>query len=406
MAEFQYSARDSRGALQQGVATAGSAETLAAELRSQGFLILKIAPVAPPERQPVFSFSPLAWLPMTRFDVEIGFQQLAAMLHSGLTLLVALRTVAEQARRPRAAALWRNVAERIERGDTLSGALAAEGRRFPEYVVQLIRVGESSGELDAMLTRAAEHLEQSRNLRLMVVNALAYPSIVVFLAVGVSAFMVLSVIPKIERFLAGGGRTLPPLTQALLDVSNWLRDYLPELGLGLVVVAAAGALVYRWPPGRLLLDAASLKIPVVGSVLRTGGTAMFARGMGILLESGVGLIESLHTAENLVRNRALARRVVAAREAVTRGETLADGLSGHREFLPMLSRMVAVGEATGALGRTLNDLATFNEGQLVAIVRRLGVVIEPVMILTVGGIVGFVYIAFFVALFSLATTMR
>ena len=406
MAEFQYSARDSRGALQQGVATAGSAETLAAELRSQGFLILKIAPVAPPERQPVFSFSPLAWLPMTRFDVEVGFQQLAAMLHSGLTLLVALRTVAEQARRARAAGLWRGVAERIERGDTLSGALAAEGRRFPEYVVQLIRVGESSGELDAMLTRAAEHLEQSRNLRLMVVNALAYPSIVVFLAVGVSAFMVLSVIPKIERFLAGGGRTLPPLTQALLDVSNWLRDYLPELGLGLVVVAAAGALVYRWPPGRLLLDAASLKIPVVGSVLRTGGTAIFARGMGILLESGVGLIESLHTAENLVRNRALARRVVAAREAVTRGETLADGLSGHREFLPMLSRMVAVGEATGALGRTLNDLATFNEGQLVAIVRRLGVVIEPVMILTVGGIVGFVYIAFFVALFSLATGMQ
>ena len=406
MAEFQYSARDARGALQQGVATAGSAETLAAELRSQGFLILKIAPVAPPERQPAFSFSPLAWLPMTRFDVEVGFQQLAAMLHSGLTLLVALRTVAEQARRARAAGLWRGVAERIERGDTLSGALAAEGRRFPEYVVQLIRVGESSGELDAMLTRAAEHLEQSRNLRLMVVNALAYPSIVVFLAVGVSAFMVLSVIPKIERFLAGGGRTLPPLTQALLDVSNWLRDYLPELGLGLVVAAAAGALVYRWPPGRLLLDAASLKIPVVGSVLRTGGTAIFARGMGILLESGVGLIESLHTAEHLVRNRALARRVVAAREAVTRGETLADGLSGHREFLPMLSRMVAVGEATGALGRTLNDLATFNEGQLVAIVRRLGVVIEPVMILTVGGIVGFVYIAFFVALFSLATTMR
>ena len=406
MADYQYSARDRRGALREGVATAATAEALAGELRGQGLLILRIDPVAPPARASAFSFSPCAWLPTSRFDVEIGFQQLAAMLHSGLTLLVALRTVAEQARRVRAAGLWRGVAERIERGDTLSGALAAEGRRFPEYVVQLIRVGESSGELDAMLTRAAEHLEQSRNLRLMVVNALAYPSIVVFLAVGVSAFMVLSVIPKIERFLAGGGRTLPPLTQALLDVSNWLRDYLPELGLGLVVVAAAGALVYRWPPGRLLLDAASLKIPVVGSVLRTGGTAMFARGMGILLESGVGLIESLHTAENLVRNRALARRVVAAREAVTRGETLADGLSGHREFLPMLSRMVAVGEATGALGRTLNDLATFNEGQLVAIVRRLGVVIEPVMILTVGGIVGFVYIAFFVALFSLATTMR
>lgn len=406
MAEFQYSARDARGALQQGVATAGSAEALAAELHSQGLLILKIAPVAPPERPPAFSFSPLAWLPMTRFDVEVGFQQLAAMLHSGLTLLIALRTVAEQARRPRAAALWRRIAERIERGDTLSGAMASETRRFPDYVVQLIRVGESSGELDVMLARAADHLEQARNLRLMVVNAMAYPAIVVLLALGVSAFMVLRVIPRIERFLAGSGRTLPAITQTLLDVSHWLSNYLPEVGLGLLAILAGGWLLYRWPPGRLLLDAASLKIPVVGSVLRTGGTAIFARGMGILLESGVGLIESLHTAEQLVRNRALSRRVAMAREAVTRGETLAEGLSGHREFLPMLPRMVAVGEATGALGRTLNDLAGFHEGQLVATVRRLGVVIEPVLILTVGSIVGFVYIAFFVALFSLATTMR
>ena len=406
MAEFQYSARDSRGALQQGLATAATAEALAGELRGQGLLILRIDPVVKREHAPGSGFSPLAWLPAARFDIEDGFQQLAAMLHSGLTLLDALRTVAEQARRPRAAAIWRAVAERIERGDTLSGALVAEGRRFPDYVVQLVRVGETSGELDAMLTRAAEHLEQTRMLRLMVVNALAYPLIVVLLALGVSALMVLSVIPKIERFLAGSGRALPPLTQNLLDVSNWLRDYLPELALGALVVAVGGWMLHRWPPGRLALDAASLRIPVIGSVLRTAGTAVFARGMGILLESGVGLIESLHTTEQLVRNRALSRRVAAARAAVTRGETLAVGLSGHREFLPMLPRMVAVGEASGALGRTLNDVARFHEGQLVAIVRRLGTVIEPVLILAVGGIVGFVYIAFFVALFSLATGTR
>ncbi len=403
MASFQYSARDSQGGLRQGVAAAATAEALAAELRGQGLLILKIVPVAPPARNRGVSLSPWAWLPPSRFDIEIGFQQMATMLHSGLTLLVALRTVAEQARGARAADLWRNVAERIERGDTFSGALAAEGRRFPDYVVQLVRVGESSGELDAMLTRAAAHLEQARSLRLMVINALAYPLIVVVLAMGVSAFMVFNVIPKIERFLAGGGRTLPPLTQSLLDVSHWLHYHLPGIGVGLGLGLAAGGLVYRWRPGRLALDAASLRIPLVGSVLRTSGTAVFARGMGILLESGVGLIESLHTVEQLIRNRALAGRVAAAREGVTRGETLAEGLSGNHEFLPMLSRMVAVGEATGALGRTLNDLATFYEGQLVAIVRRLGVAIEPTLILAVGGIVGFVYVSFFVALFSLAT---
>ena len=406
MASFQYSARDARGGLRQGVAAAATAEALAAELRDQGLLILKIIPAAPPARNRGIILSPWAWLPPSRFDIEIGFQQMATMLHSGLTLLVALRTVSEQARGARAAGLWRNVAERIERGDTLSGAMAAEGGRFPDYVVQLARVGESSGELDGMLTRAAAHLEQTRSLRLMVINALVYPLIVVVLATGVSGFMVLSVIPKIERFLAGSGRTLPGLTQALLDLSNWLRNYLPEVALGALVVLVGVGLLRRWPPGRLWLDAASLRIPVVGAVLRTAGTAVFARGMGILLESGVGLIESLRAAERLVRNCALSRRIAVAREAVTRGETLAAGLAGHREFLPMLPRMVAVGETTGALGRTLNDLATFHEGQLVAIVRRLGVVIEPVLILAVGGIVGFVYVAFFVALFSLATGMQ
>jgi type IV pilus assembly protein PilC len=328
------------------------------------------------------------------------------MVHSGLTLLSALRTVAEQARRPRAAALWRAVAGAIERGATLSDALASRPERFPEYVIQLVRVGEESGELDGMLARAAEHLEQSRNLRLMVANALAYPAIVTLLAVAVSAFMVLHVIPRVERFLAAGGRALPPLTRALLDVSDGFRATLPYAGVAAALAAAALWAMRRWPPGRCLLDGLWLRLPVVGPVLRLAETAVFARGMGILIESGVDLLDSLRTVGALVRNRAVAARVVAARAAVTRGEPLADGLRDGREFLPMLPRMVAVGEATGVLGRTLSDVARFHEAQLLVTIRRLGIVIEPVVIAVVGGIVGFVYVAFFVALFSMATSVR
>jgi type IV pilus assembly protein PilC len=339
-------------------------------------------------------------------DIEVGMQQLASMLHNGLSLLSALRTVAEQARRPSAAALWRQVAEAIERGSSFSGALEAQRRRFPDYVIQLIRVGENSGELDAMLTRAAEHLEQSRNLRTMVVNALAYPMIVAVLAVGVSSYMLLAVIPKIQRFLAASGHGLPPLTQALVDVSTWVRHWLPGIGLGLAAAVATLWTVRRWPPGRTALDAACLRIPVVGSVLRLADTATFARAMGILLESGVALLDSLRTVEPLLRNRAMGCRVAEARLAVTRGETMANALAGRREFLPMLPRMIAVGEASGTLGRTLSDVARFHEVQLLTAIRRMSVLIEPVLILVVGGMVGFVYIAFFVALFSLATGVR
>ena len=404
MPEYRFEARDPSGGPQRAVATAVSAEVLAATLRRRGMIVLSIAPVAAPSQKARRwrSFHPLAWRPPTGFDIEIGLRQLAAMLHGGLTLLAALQTVGEQARRPRVRALWEDVARRIERGATFSSALSAHSRRFPDYVIQLVRVGESSGELHAMLARGADHLEQSRSLRLMVVNALAYPAIVVMLALGVSAFMVINVIPRVERFLVAGGRHLPPLTRALLDLSEWLRAYLGPLA---AVTAAAGLALgaaLHWPPARRRLHRVWLHLPVTGPILRVAETAAFARGMGVLVESGVPLLESLGTAGRLVRNAAVAERVAAARASVARGEPLAAALSGD-EFLPMLTRMVAVGETTGALGPTLTEAARFHEEQLVAIIRRLGIIIEPVMIAVVGGIVGFVYVAFFVALFSLAT---
>lgn len=404
MPSYQYSARNACGELQRGVRSAVTAEALAAELRARRLLVLDVKPVVPQSTvRSLFSVNPLAWLPPTRFDIEVGLLQLATMLHSGLSLLMALRTVGEQARRPRADAMWRNMAESIERGATLSGALENHTLRFPPYVVQLVRVGENSGELDHMLTRAADYLEQSRNLRLMLTNALTYPVIVATMALGVSTFMVLKVIPKIQVFLASSGRRLPPMTRRLLDVSDWLRAYMPYLGLGALVMVVALCALHRWPPGRRAMDALWLRVPVVGPVLRLAETAVFARGLSILLESGVALLDSLRAVENLVRNRAVSSRVAAARVAVTRGETLASGLTGKHEFLPIVSRMVAVGEATGTLGQTLSDLARFHEAQLLVTIRRMSILIEPVMILVVGGMVGFVYIAFFVALFSLAT---
>lgn len=406
MPTFTYRARDAQGLPAQGVATAGGPEALAAELRGRGLLVVQITPqIETGEEGPAEPLlDPRTWLPATRYDVELGLQQLATMIGSGLTLLTALRTASDQARRPRAARLWRRIAERIEGGDTLADALAVETRCFSNYVVQLARVGESSGELDSMMTRAAQHLEQARNLRLMLVNALMYPFLVLLMAVGVASFMVLNVIPKVQSFLVGSGRNLPPLTQNLLAISTWLRAYLPQLGIGLGVLILALMVLHRWPPGRLVMDRLLLRIPILGSVFRTIGTAVFARGLGVLLESGVGLLEGLYGVELLVGNAAQAHCIAEARGTVTQGGTLAAALGGHRAFPVMLSRMVAVGEATGTLGATLAGVATYHEAQVVASVRRLGVLVEPAMILVVGGIVGFVYTAFFVALFSLAST--
>jgi type IV pilus assembly protein PilC len=236
----------------------------------------------------------------------------------------------------------------------------------------------------------------------MVLNALTYPLIVVVMALGVAAFMVIYVIPKIQRFLGSAGRRLPAITQLLVDVSNTVMNDLPYIGVGMLSVTVALICGYQWPPGRRALDGFLLRTPVIGRILRLSGTAVFARGMSTLLESGVTLLDSLTTVERLISNRVLSLRIAAARQAVLRGESLASTMGGRGDFLPMLGRMIAVGETAGTLSTVLTEVAQFHESQLVISIRRMSIFVEPVLILVVGGIVGFVYIAFFVAIFSLA----
>jgi type II secretory pathway component PulF len=405
MPAFRYITRDTAGRAQSGTLVAASMEVLTAELRGRGLLVVDVEPLAQRAHGAV-TWSPATWLPATSFDAETGFTQLATMLHSGLSLLAALRTAAEQARRPRAAAVWNEVADRIEQGASFADALDGREKVFSEHVVQLVRVGESSGNLDTALRSVAQHLERTRQMRLTVFNALMYPAIVAVMAIGVTAFLVIGVIPKLQKYLSGRGRTLPAITQNLLDVVAWLQEWATLLGILIGAAVIALFFIHRWPPGRLVLDTLFLKMPVVGHVLRLAGTATLARSLGVLIESGVTLLDSLRTVGRLLTNRALGARIESAREAVLRGGTLAAALGGGREFMPMLLRMVSVGESAGTLAPVLREVAEFHESQLLAAIRRMSMLIEPVVILVIGGIVGFVYIAFFIALFSLAGGVR
>jgi type IV pilus assembly protein PilC len=164
--------------------------------------------------------------------------------------------------------------------------------------------------------------------------------------------------------------------------------------------------IYHWTPGRKRLDGILIRTPVVGGILRLSGTAIFARGLGILLQNGLTLLESLSTVEHLVGNLRLSGRIAESREAVIRGDSLAHALLVRQDFLPMLPRMVAVGESTGTLSSVLLEVANFHEKQLMQVIRRLSSLMEPLLVLVVGGLVGFVYVAFFVAVFSLSGGVR
>ena len=405
MPVFKATIRD-RDGIRRNLSRVGNAKgEVIAALRAEGCVVVGIEEARGTERK--IAGLPPPWHPawlrrMGSFDVEIGFQQLASMVRSGVSILLALETVADQAMSPRASLVWHAVRDKVASGTGLSEALAAQRGRFNEVVVQLVRVGEQSGELDSALLHAAAQLESQRNLRALVVNALMYPVFATVMAVAVSVFLVVGVIPRIAEFLEAGGAQLPAMTQMLVDAASWMRaNGLAVLAVVAGLVAAFFA-VRAFPPGRLALDTAALKLPVTGRIRRLSGTAVFARAMEMLVQSGVTLLSSLEVSRTLLGNRRLRGRIAGAYEAVLRGEPLAPSLKRAREFMPMLSQMVAVGETTGSLGDAFGEVAHFHEKMLAIAIRRFSAVIEPLMIVVVGGIVGFVYLAFFLALFSMA----
>jgi len=395
--------------MQTGHSEADTASRLAEQLRASGWVVLGIEEARgraarsaglPPLWNP-------AWLvPITSLDIELGLRQLASMLRSGVSVLAALKTVSLQSGCPRASAVWLDLEERIRKGGNLSDAMNKHLAVFGEYVTQLIRVGEHSGEMDVSMTRAADHLELHRDVRMMVVNALIYPCIATLMAIGVSVYLVAIVIPKISTFLEASGAKLPSVTQALIDFSAWIRLN----GLSVLAVFAGCVLavfaVRRNPLGREMQDAFLIRIPIIGRILRLSQTAIFARGMSLLIDSGVTLLDALSIVEKLLSNRRFSRRVGDARLGVMRGEPLAVALEKAREFFPLLIRMTAVAETTGTLGPTLEEVALFHEKLLVISIKRFSVLIEPFVIIVTGVIVGFVYIAFFMALFSMVSSVK
>ncbi|MGE3536613.1 MAG: type II secretion system F family protein [Candidatus Tectimicrobiota bacterium] len=407
MPTFLYTARDAAGRTQRGASEAPSPAALVGDLRARGWLVLDVraATERPDWRLLLARANPLYWLPPRSVDVELALQELAVMLRSGLTLLTALRTVGEHSARHAMRQVWQQVAERIQEGASFAEALS-QHRCFSRLVIQLMRVGEQTGTLEQAMGRAAETLERRRQLKASLRTALTYPLIVLVMALGVSAFMVLWVIPKLRNLVTAFGRRLPAMTQLLLDLSAFVQAYMLH---GLLLGLALGGLLtlgYLWPPGRLWMDRLGLRIPILGRVFRLAGTTTFAYGLGVLLRSGITLLEGLRTVESLLGNRYLARCVATARERVLQGGSLAEPLASGQAFMPMLPRMVAAGEASGTLDEVLEEVARFHEAQLQSTVRQLSVLIEPIIIVVVGGIVGFVYVAFFLTLFAAAGAVR
>lgn len=401
MATFAFSARDESGQTQTGVVDATSASMVVSQLRDRGWMVLKIAQQLDATGA---SKSPglLDGLMGPRsVHVELSLRQLAVMLRGGISLLSAMQTVATQSDSKAIRTVYDRLIDEVQQGRSFSDALESQPG-FPAFLVRLVRVGERTGIQETVLVQGAEMMRTRRETVREIATALSYPVIVLLAAGGATLYMVTTLIPKLTTLLQGLGKPLPPMTQSLVTVSNifqeWGTTMLAIAGCGIILLVLA----YLSPSSRIVIDRWVLRIPVIGKIFRLSGTLTFSQTLGTLINSGVTVLDSLVTVQQMHTNTYFASIVQRSRDAIIRGNNLADTLREKGAYMPLLATMTAVGEQSGNLDEVLEEVSTFHRSQLSGLISLLSAWVTPVIIVVVGSIVGYVYIAFFLGMFAIA----
>lgn len=408
MANFKYTAVDAKGKESKGVLQAADSRTAVAQLRQLNLFVVKIAEGAteskgrPDGLAQEISFSSLSDMrSVPTSDLVFFFKQLAFMLRAGLPVVQALELSHTQVASGRLKNVIGKMITDIVNGNQLSQAMAKHSQVFPLIAVNLMIAGETTGDIDAIADRLATHLEKRVALKSQTINAMIYPGVVVVAATGVVTFLVIKIIPTFAKFLAGKGRALPPSTQFLIDTSDFALKYGLYI-IGLFVLLVIGLIAaYQTPNGRLRIDGFLLRVPVIGKLLTHGAMAELNWSLSMMLRSGLTVFDSLKIASNVISNRLISTKLKSASESILTGRDMASSIR-HQAIPELVTQMIAIGERTGTLDHVMLELGLFYEAQLQVGVKRLSAMIEPALILVIGGIVGFVYYAFFQAMFQLA----
>lgn len=398
MPQYCYRAVNSRGAGQRGVVEAPSPDQAAAQLRASGLFPISLDPAEEGR-----SGASGRWIDgrfpgrVSRRDLAVFTRQLATLLRAGMPLVRALEVLARQERRPASRRMMRDLAERLHAGGSLSEAMAAQPGTFAPMYIGMVRAGEAGGALEAVLERLARFAEKSLQLRGKVKSALIYPAVVLAVAAAVLGGLLLFVVPRFQQIFADllRGAPLPPLTQAVLDFSGWVRQH-GSLAIGLLAAAGLGpALLGKTTAGRRWLDAAMLGLPVFGPLATKAVIARFARTFGTLLSSGVPILGALEIARETCGNAQVAAALAVVHARVKAGEPVARPLEDTGCMPPMVVSLVDVGEQSGQLPAMLGRIADIYEEEVDNAVAGLGSLLEPFLILFLAGVVGTIVVALF-----------
>jgi type IV pilus assembly protein PilC len=396
MPTFTYSARSLGGELQAGSVELKSRDEVVGYLRKQRLVPVKIEQ----KQAQSLSLGGLLNGVKTR-DIVIFTRQFATMINSGLPLVQSLDILAKQSENPQLKKVIEQVLYDVESGQTLADALRQHPKIYTDLYVNMVAAGEAGGILDTILLRLATFLEKADALKRKIKGAMIYPGVIMTVAVGAVAVLLIFVIPTFQTMFAQAGIQLPGPTQFVIFLSETLQTRWYVFVGGIMAAAIGIQRYYKTSSGQLVLDRALLKAPVLGNLQRKAAIARFTRTLGTLVSSGVSILDGLEITARTAGNRVLHDAIMESRSSIAGGETISEPLKKAGVFPPMVVQMINVGEQTGGLDEMLTKIAEFYDEEVDAAVEALLAAMEPIMIVFLGVIVGGMIVAMYLPIFDM-----
>jgi len=396
MPNYKYTVKNFEGKTINGSADAKSRDNLIELLRKQEFTIISITEDANTQAKGVLSAKKVKL-----DDLVIFTRQLATMVEAGIPLVNVLDILSQQIENKGFGEIIRKLRDDVETGSSFSQALAKHPRIFSTLYINMVKAGESSGMLDEILNRVSVYLEKTAKLQRKVKSAMVYPVAVIAISISITIFLLVKVVPTFKGIFDMLGGALPLPTQILLAVSDFMRKWFLFGMIGLVVFVIAVTRYAKTEKGREIFDGTLLKLPVFGNIIQKVSVAKFSRTFSTLVKSGVPILSSLDIVAKTAGNKIVEKAVNNAKKAVQEGKNLAEPLSRSTVFPPMVVRMISVGEQAGELEKMLTKIADFYDEQVDAAVDGLTSLIEPMIILFLGVIVGGIVLAIFMPIFKI-----
>jgi type IV pilus assembly protein PilC len=425
MATFQYIAKDSAGNETRGTVEAGDRNSAIASIRAQGLLPtalgeVKSAAAAPAQapraktkgkapaakgkgsglnrnieiniKMPKFLQGKIKTKVLTQFT-----RQLATLVNAGLSLMRGIEVLKRQMKNQQMRDALDGIADSIASGGTFSEALTAHPKIFDDLYINMVKAGEAGGVLEVVLARLADFAEKSEKIKNKVKGAMIYPSVVLFAAIAITAFLLVMVIPKFKQVFADmlGGQSLPAVTEFVISASEFVQHNGIMVAVAVVSVVVICKIVARTEAGSYFFDMLKLKMPVTGTLAQRSAVSRFTRTLGTLLSSGVPILQSLVITRDTTGNKVLTKAIQDVHDAVKEGESMTQPLSHCTVFPPMVVSMVEVGEETGALAEMLTRIADTYDDEVDNAVAGMTAAIEPALIIVLAVVVGTIVIAMF-----------